>query len=129
MNLIAYFSSAGTPSTGLTPTIDIWEDTGTQIITSGSMTEMGGGFYKYNFVGYSASRDYGFRADGGSTLFGADRYVASTNEIGQIAATLSTMTSTLATISSEIGLGLEQQLLEELKRLVQGVHTKIERML
>ncbi|KKL94994.1 hypothetical protein LCGC14_1859060 [marine sediment metagenome] len=80
MNLIAFFSNKGTPSTGLSPTIDVWKLDGTQSVTAQAMTEIAGGFYYYDFTTYDEDEDYVIRADGTSTLTGADRYVYSTNE-------------------------------------------------
>ena len=45
----AYFSESKVGKTGLTVTIDVWEDDGTpsEIVTAGSATEMGDGLYYY----------------------------------------------------------------------------------
>ena len=82
MNIIAFFTDAGTPKTGLSPTIDVWTLDGTQIITAQAMTETAGGFYYYNFTTYDEDENYCIRADGTSSLSGADRYVYQTNENG-----------------------------------------------
>lgn len=84
MILIAFFSDKGVPETGLSPTIDVWEDDGTHVVNAENMTEIAGGFYKYDFAGYDESKDYCIRADGTDTLAENDRYVFTTNEIGQI---------------------------------------------
>ncbi len=80
MNIIAFFTNKGTPKTGLSPTLDVWKLDATQVITSQAMTEIAGGFYYYDFSAYDEDIDYVIRADGTSTLSGADRYVYSTNE-------------------------------------------------
>lgn len=80
MLLISFFMDAGTPKTGLSPVMDVWKADGTQVVTSQAMTEIGGGFYKYDFSTYDEDEDYCIRADGTSTLSGADRYVISSNE-------------------------------------------------
>jgi hypothetical protein len=84
MLLIAFFTEEGTPKTGLSATIDVWEDDGTQVVTAQAMTEIAGGFYKYNFTAYDESKDYCIRADGSNVLAANDRYLFSTNEVGQI---------------------------------------------
>lgn len=79
------FRSAGVPQTGLTPRIRIWAinagspQTDVLVIGGGSpegapMTEVGDGFYKYNFTSYDPRQEYVFGADGGSTLANGDRY-------------------------------------------------------
>ena len=80
MNIIAYFSSNGSPVTGLSPQIDVWEIDSTHTINAQAMTEVAGGFYMYDFSTYDEDKDYCIRADGGATLSGAERYVYSTNE-------------------------------------------------
>jgi len=84
MLLLAFFLDKGVPKTGLSPTIDVWEDDGTQVVTAQAMTEIAGGFYKYDFAGYDESKDYCIRADGGVALAVNDRYVFNTNEVGQV---------------------------------------------
>lgn len=79
MNIIAYFSSAGTPATGLTPKINVWTIAGDNVINEQDMTEIEGGFYVYDFTIYDEDEDYVIRADG-VTLTGYDRYVYSTNQ-------------------------------------------------
>lgn len=78
--IIAFFTNQGTPATGLTPTIDIWESDGTQVVSGATMTEVGGGFYKYDFTDYDGSKHYCIRADGGPTLPTDERYQYGTNE-------------------------------------------------
>lgn len=80
MNLIAFFTNAGTPATGLSPIIDVWKLDGTQVVTAQAMSETAGGFYFYDFTTYDEDVDYVIRADGTATLSGSDRYVYSTNE-------------------------------------------------
>ncbi len=87
MELLAFFTDKGTPSTGLSPTIDVWKLDGTQVVTAQAMTEIAGGFYKYDFTTYDEDINYVIRADGTNTLTGSDRYVYSSNEnagIGKI---------------------------------------------
>jgi len=84
MLIIAFFTDKGVPKTGLTPTIDIWKADGTQVVTAASMTEIGGGFYKYDFTGYNGAEQYCIRADGGATLVGNERYVYGSNEYASV---------------------------------------------
>jgi BMFP domain-containing protein YqiC len=79
MLLTAFFASNGTPTTGLTPHITVWGEDGSAIVSSDLMTEVAGGFYKYNLGGFDNDRTYFIRADGGAGLSAADRYVYSTN--------------------------------------------------
>lgn len=83
MILFAFFTNQGSPATGLSPTIDIWKDDGNQVVTAQAMTEIAGGFYKYDFTTYDETLDYCFRADGTDTLQTNERYLFNTNEIGQ----------------------------------------------
>lgn len=78
--MVAFFTtSAGAPATGLSAVVDIWEvNGGTQVVTAGAMTEIGGGFYKYDFTSYDYTKLYGVRYDGGSTL-GSRRYAVAFN--------------------------------------------------
>ena len=84
MLITTFFTEYGEPKTGLTPTISIWDITGTLIIDNVSMTEIAGGFYKYDFSTYDDTVDYVIRADGGESLNISDRYISSSNEIGLI---------------------------------------------
>ena len=80
MNIIAFFTDAGDPKEGLSPTIRVLTLDGSIIINDEAMTETGSGFYYYDFTTYDEDEDYCIRADGTSDLSGADRYVFSSNE-------------------------------------------------
>ena len=81
MYITTYFASQGVPATGLTPTIKIRDlSDNSVVINSVAMSEVGDGFYKYNFAAYDAAKDYAIRCDGGNTLSGADRYTISSTE-------------------------------------------------
>ncbi|MEK0335826.1 MAG: hypothetical protein QQN41_00115 [Nitrosopumilus sp.] len=80
VDILSFFTNKGTPSIGLSPILDIWTTAGSQVVTAQLMTEIAGGFYKYDFTTYDEDEDYVIRADGTSTLKGSDRYVYSTNE-------------------------------------------------
>lgn len=76
--LSAYFAQNGSPTTGLSPTIDIWSIAGnTKTVTAAAMTELGGGFYNYTFGSYDNTKDYNTIADS-VTLFGIERYAIGT---------------------------------------------------
>lgn len=93
MNISAYFSNSGTPATGLSPTINIRDfSDGSLVVNGAAMTETGDGFYKYDFAGYDATKDYAIRCDGGIALLAADRYaVASSGQEGDIASILASI--------------------------------------
>jgi hypothetical protein len=47
VKFLAFFTASKTGKTGLTVTIDIYNPSGTQIVTAGSATALGGGLYAY----------------------------------------------------------------------------------
>jgi hypothetical protein len=47
VKFLAFFTASKTGKTGLTVTIDIYNPSGTQIVTAGSATALGGGLYSY----------------------------------------------------------------------------------
>lgn len=76
-----FFTNAGFPQTGLTPTIDIWEvSPDSLVVNDAAMTEIGGGWYKYTYTSYDYEKNYVFTADGGGTLTACDRYKYGGNE-------------------------------------------------
>ena len=81
MLFLVFFTDRGTPQTGLTPDVDVWETDGTQVVTTAAMSEIGGGWYSYDFAGYDDTKDYVSRADGGSSLPGLDRYKQGTTSL------------------------------------------------
>lgn len=90
----SFFTNGGVPATGLAPTIRIWEvAAGSHSLVVGQptqvndpvMTEVGDGFYKFEFdtltYGHDPLKAYVIRSDGGNTLPVNERYsVASTDE-------------------------------------------------
>lgn len=82
MNILAYFSNNGIPATGLTiPTIKIREvPIGTLLVNNASMTEVGDGFYSYDFTTYDLNKDYAIVCDGTAALSDSDRYTYAGNE-------------------------------------------------
>jgi hypothetical protein len=57
----AFFTSSGAGKTGLSPTVDIYRGA-TQIVTAGSATEIGGGFYTYQLASGSVTNKNNYRA-------------------------------------------------------------------
>lgn len=77
------FSSGGTPTTGLSPSIRIWEIAtlgDTLLITDDPMSEVGDGFYKYEFAAYNPRKEYLFRTDGGGGLPASERFQKASNK-------------------------------------------------
>jgi hypothetical protein len=56
----AFFQASGLGATGLTVTVDVWNPAGTQIVTGGSATAIGGGFYKYTLASGSVTAAGGY---------------------------------------------------------------------
>jgi hypothetical protein len=80
-NILAHFTSNGTPAVGLSPTIRVREVVGgALVVTDASMSETGDGGYSYNFADYDYQKDYSIRCDGGTTLSGSERYTFGGNE-------------------------------------------------
>jgi hypothetical protein len=81
MNILSFFSKAGVPATGLSPTARVLEiPSGVVAVNDQPMTEIANGFYVYDFVGYDYTKDYAILCDGGATLTGSERYVVAGNE-------------------------------------------------
>lgn len=82
----ASFIGASGPITGLTPRIDIWEldplvpSNNTQVVNKGALTEVGGGWYRYDFASYDPTKSSLFTIDGGNILDPCDRYQTGGNE-------------------------------------------------
>lgn len=84
MFITTSFANHSGPITGLSPTIKIrWVDDGS-LVASGVMSEVGNGFYTYDFYGYDITKNYAILCDGVSLADG-DRYkFLSTGEYGPI---------------------------------------------
>jgi len=80
MIFTAFFTSDSNPATGLNPAIKFYNVSSGAIIDTGTMTEVGDGFYKYTLTNYTGSVSYIARADGGATLTGRERYYSFANE-------------------------------------------------
>jgi len=77
MIISSFFTSNGLPTTGLAPTINIWElnvATNTLVVDTDTVTEVGDGFYKYNFTGYDGTKNYTTIVDAGPTMTLYGRY-------------------------------------------------------
>jgi hypothetical protein len=81
MNILSFFTNNGIPAIGLSPMVKIRDVlTGLLTISGANMSEIGDGFYNYDFAGYNYETDYAIVCDGGSTLADAERYVFAGNE-------------------------------------------------
>jgi hypothetical protein len=78
MILSTFFTDAGIPKTGLTPTIIITDITDiltpVPVVLSHSVVEIGNGLYAFNFSEYTHTHLYTVRFDGGVALDDTDRY-------------------------------------------------------
>ena len=81
--ITAHFTVNNIPVTGLTPTILIIRlDPLVNVleVNGGALTEVGAGWYRYDFSSYDATKSYVFTIDGGNTLAAANRYKYGGNE-------------------------------------------------
>lgn len=85
MLISAYFADYGTPKTGLSPVVYVRDlSDGSLAVDGEAMTEVGAGFYKYEFSGYSASGSYGITCDGGAALTAGERYAVGAKGPGEV---------------------------------------------
>ncbi len=70
------FAADGVPKTGLSPTIDIYRRSDSvKVISAQACTEVGSGFYQYNFTTCDTDDDYDQIVDSNdATLTGGQRY-------------------------------------------------------
>ena len=81
MYITAFYTNDGAPATGLSPTVRIRRvSDNALVITDAAMSEVGDGWYKYDYSAYDEELDYAIRCDGGSSLTNADRYKYAGNE-------------------------------------------------
>jgi hypothetical protein len=73
MIYVVFFSNAGVPATGLTPTIGVYKKVsdGTDVTPAPTVSEIGGGFYKFPATPAEALV---VRMNGGGTLPAAEKY-------------------------------------------------------
>ena len=77
MKVLAIFTESAIPKTSLSPTVDIYRlDSNALVIDGGSMVEVGGGQYSYEFTAWDSSVDYSVICDS-VTLRGSERYAYS----------------------------------------------------
>lgn len=70
----AYFAEDGAPKAGLTPTVTVYRDSDSAVVVNAqNMTEIGTGFYKYEFTTYDEEESYSYVADS-VTLTAFERY-------------------------------------------------------
>lgn len=77
MLINSFFARNGIAATGLTPVISIWSvvgNTRTPVVTSQSTTELGDGFYSYDFTLFDSAIDYIVSVDAGPTMTQSGRY-------------------------------------------------------
>lgn len=76
MMVSAYFQESGTPKTGLSPTVVIRDLSDNSVVVNGAaMSEVGNGYYKYDFTAHNRAKEYVFLADS-VTLTGVERYAS-----------------------------------------------------
>jgi len=79
--ILTFFTNSGAPATGLSATIKIRNLTLVTVEINGSaMTEIGDGFYSFDFTTYDEDDDYSIRCDGSVTLGNSERYTYAGNE-------------------------------------------------
>ena len=73
MIYVVFFSNAGVPATGLSPTIGVYKKVsdGTDVTPAPTVSEIGGGFYKFTATPAEALV---VRMNGGGSLADADKY-------------------------------------------------------
>ena len=127
MYITAFFTNNGIPATGLSPTIRIREVVlGNLVVTDASMTEVGDGWYQYNFTSYDKDIDYVIRCDGGVLLSASERYTYAGNEnyIDDINETVSQNVSASNLEITDISTNITN-ISNDIKRLLGLVHENI----
>lgn len=121
----ARFKSSGSPSTGLSPTVSVYNRGNDTIpVSAAAMTEIADGFYEYDFTTFDIMADYLFSFDGTATLADADRYMsAEWSGIDGLAQTLRNRIGSTGTVVKNVGMSEEQfkELAESLVDMVSGV--------
>lgn len=80
-NIVVRFYNSGSPETGLSPTLTARNLSNDVLLNAVSMTEVGNGWYSYNWTDYDKTVTTLFEADGGATLSDTDRYVEGINKL------------------------------------------------
>jgi len=80
MIITAFFSYDGAPKTGLNASLTIYNiSDGSAVTTGAAVTEVAGGFYKYDFSAFTNTGNYAFVFDGGATQPAGERYAVTTS--------------------------------------------------
>lgn len=77
--ITAAITNGGVPAAGLSPSIKIIELT-TSTVFDGAMTEIGFGWYKFDFQNYDLTKQYVITIDAGSSVSAGERYQFAGNE-------------------------------------------------
>lgn len=81
MQVLAFFTNDGVPQPGLTPIVRIRDiSDNSLVVTDLAASEVGDGWYKYDFAAYDSAKEYAIRFDGGAALADSDRYTSGTND-------------------------------------------------
>jgi len=73
--IVSWFIDDGSPAVDLSPTVDVYDvSDNSKIVDGEAMTQVGLGFYKYNFTDFNEDKDYLVIADGGVSVEGWGRY-------------------------------------------------------
>jgi hypothetical protein len=84
--LTVHYTNNGVMATGLSPTVIIYEldpinpNINTIVVNNGALTEIGQGWYRYDFLTYDYRKSYVFTFDGGIFLTACDRYKIGGND-------------------------------------------------
>jgi hypothetical protein len=84
--ITVHFTTNGAAVIGLSPTIDVYEldttnpTTNTLVVDNGIVTEIGLGWYRYDFITYNPTKNYVYTFDGGISLPNYERYKIGGNE-------------------------------------------------
>lgn len=113
MYILSYFTESGIPKTGLTPTILVLDmSDNSVVVNSASMSEVGYGFYKYNFSGYDNTKDYAIRCDGGSGLEDPERYTFAGNDSGSVESAIASLSTDVGDVPSDTVTALFAEIVE-----------------
>jgi len=81
MYILSFFTENGLPKTGLNAIVKVLTiPGGVVVVNNEAMSELGDGFYYYNFAGYDYTKDYAIKSDGSGVLADAERYQVAGNE-------------------------------------------------
>lgn len=84
--ITSFFTISGNPTSGLTPTIKIWRldvgspMTNTLVVNGEPLSEIGDGWYRFDFTAYNYLENYAIVVDGGISVPLGERYVWAANE-------------------------------------------------